>query len=180
VKNFFSKMHRSSLDNLFRNTLAALLLVSLCSTLATASDNEFRGVVNAIESHYGVHRTHIPLLGFALFFVHTEGVSGIKLAVFEDFHPSVPVGDEVRDVVERSLGPDWHLFVRVQSHADGENTLIYANFSSDKMQMLVVNLDRDEATIVQMKLSDRAIKKWIDEPREKAENESGHHSHRDD
>jgi hypothetical protein len=137
-------------------------------------------VVNAIESHYGVHRTHIPLLGFALFFVRAEGVSGVKLAIFENFHPSVPVCDEVRDVVERSLGPDWRLFVRVQSHADGENTLIYTNFSSNKMQMLVVSLEPDEATVVQMNLSDRAIKQWIDDPSEKAKNESGHHSHRED
>lgn len=72
----------------FRPLLLFVILASItaASTLAFAGEPEFRAVVNAIETQYGVRRTHIPMLGFALFFVRPEGVSDMKLAVFEDFH----------------------------------------------------------------------------------------------
>jgi hypothetical protein len=41
-----------------------LVFILLCmTTLASAGDSEFHGVVRAIEGHYGVHHTHIPLVG---------------------------------------------------------------------------------------------------------------------
>lgn len=161
-----------------KSCLRTFLVILCASTLAFAGDHEFRGVVSAIESHYGVRHTHIPLLGFAMFFARPEGISGFKLAVFEDFHPSAAnAADDVRDVVDRELGPDWHLFVRTHSRADHENTLIYANLSSGKFQMLIVNLEPGEATVIEMKLSERAMRKWIQEPKGSADDESSHHHH---
>ena len=161
-------------------SLRIFLLVLCASTLALAGDNEFRGVVHAIEGHYGIHHTHIPLLGFALFFVRADGVSGLKLAVFEDFHVHADV-DEVSHVVENSLGPGWYPFVRVRSKGDDETTLIYANPSNGKLRMMIVNVESSEATVVELKLSDHAIDGWLKEPGEKAEGQSGHRRrHTDD
>jgi len=154
----------------------SLILVLCASTLAFGGDHEFRGVVRSIETAYRVHHMHIPLLGVALFFVRPAGVGGLKLAVFEGFESRTDP-DEVRRVVENSLGPDWHPFVRVHSKGEtsGETTLIYANPSGGRMRMMIVNVESSEATIVQLSLSDRAIKRWIKEPGEEAENQSGHH-----
>jgi len=164
-----------------KRSLRLFLVVLLASNFALAADNEFRGVVSAIESHYGVQHTHIPLLGLALFFVRPEGISGLKLAVFENFHPRPDrAADDVRNVVERQLGPDWHIFVHTHSRDDNENTLIYTNFCNGKMQMLVINLESDEATIVQMNLSDRAMRHWMHEPGEHAKNDWSSNHHRSD
>jgi len=154
----------------------SLILVLCASTLAFGGDHEFRGVVRSIETAYRVHHMHIPLLGVALFFVRPAGVGGLKLAVFEGFESRTDP-DEVRRVVENSLGPDWHPFVRVHGKGEtsGETTLIYANPSGGRMRMMIVNVESSEATIVQLSLSDRAIKRWIKEPGEEAENQSGHH-----
>ncbi len=38
--------------------------------------------------------------------------------------------------------------------------------------MMIVNVESSEATVVEMNLSERALKQWIDEPKEKAEGES--------
>jgi hypothetical protein len=163
--------------------LCVLLIVLLAANLALAADGEFNGVVSAIESHYGVRHMHIPLLGFALFFVRPEGISGLKLAVFEDFHRHAHDGyanDDVRDVVEHHLGPDWRLFVHTYSRAGGENTLIYTKFSGGKMQMLVVSLESDEATLVQMNLNERAIQRWMRDPGDHAKNDWSHNQHNDD
>jgi hypothetical protein len=174
-------MNTTKLPYLLRTPITALLVVLLASNLALAGD-EFHGVVNSIESHYGVHHMHIPLLGVALLFARPEGVSGLKLAVFENFHRGDidhrDVGDnDIRDLVERSLGSDWRLFVRTHSRHDREDTLIYTNLSSGKMEMLIVNIEPDEATVVEMKLSDRALKRWLHEPGESAHDEwgTGHH-----
>ena len=155
--------------------LRVLILVLCASGLAFGGDNEFRGVVNAIEHNCGVHHMRIPLVGFALFLAKPKGVSGLKLAVFEGFQAS-PSAD-VQRIVEKSLGPEWYPFVRVRSKNDSETTLIYASPSADKMRMIIVNVESSEATVVELKIGDRAIKEWLKEPGERAEDQSGHHSH---
>ena len=160
-------------------SLRVFAVILSISTVSLAADREFRGVVRAIESSYGVHHMHIPLLGFALWFVRPEGVSGLKLAVFENFDGPSAV-DDVNRIVENSLGPDWHPFVRVRSKHDGETTLIYASPEGGKLRMMIVSVESSEATVVELKLSDRAIKHWIDEPEESAKDQSGHGHHRAD
>lgn len=155
-----------------------LASISAASTLAFAGEPEFRAVVNAIETQYGVRRTHIPMLGFALFFVRPEGVSDMKLAVFENFH-SHTSSDKVVRLVENSLGPGWYPFVRVRSRnsskgdatedGNGETTLIYASPSGGKLRMMIVNLESEEATVVELKLSDHAIQRWLQDPKDNAE-----------
>jgi hypothetical protein len=139
---------------------------------------EFNGVVHAIEDHYGVRRTHIPFLSLAMLFARPAGVSGFKLAVFEDFHSSdvASMNDDLQQLVEHSLSSDWHLFVRTRSRDDGDNTLIYVNLGDGKMQMMIVAIEPNEAT-VEMNLSERALRKWIDEPKESAKDQSGHQRH---
>ena len=75
--------------------LLALFLAA--AGTAYCADHEFDRVVSAVEKHYGVKRTHIPLLGLANFVVkvsHPAGTSGVKLAVFEDL-PSPSGPDEL-------------------------------------------------------------------------------------
>ena len=151
-----------------------LVLVLCASTLASAGDHEFRGVVRSIETAYRIHHTHIPLLGVILFFARPAGVGGLKLAIFEGFKTPADVV-EVSRVIESSLGSDWHPFVSVRSKGDinGETTLIYASPAGGRMRMMIVCLEPSEATVVQLNLNDRAIKKWMKEPGEEAENQSG-------
>jgi hypothetical protein len=164
-------------------SLRVCLLVLSITTLASAGDNEFRGVVNAIEGHYGVHHTHIPLMGFAMWFARPEGISGMKVAVFENFNGSTD-SEDVSRVVEKSLGPGWYPFVRVHSRnivkGDDEATLIYASPSGGRLRMMIVNVESSEATVVEVKLSDQAIKRWLKEPGEEAEDQSAHHRHHND
>jgi hypothetical protein len=158
-------------------SLRICLLVLSVTSLASAGDNEFRGVVRAIEGHYGVHHMHVPLMGFAMWFARPEGMSGMKLAVFENFSGSTGM-DDVSRVVEDALGNEWYPFVRVHSRnavkGDDEATLIYASPAGGKLRMMIVNVESSEATVVEVKLSDRAIRQWLKEPGEEAEGQAGH------
>ncbi len=159
-------------------SLRILVLVLCAATAASAGSREFHGVVRAIEKTYGVHHMRIPLLGVAMFLARPAGVSGLRLAVFENFEmPADP--KDVTGLVENALGPDWHPFVRVRSRQDRETTLIYTNPSEGGMHMMIVNLESSEATVVELKVTERAIQKWLKEPGEEAEH-SGHPHHRDD
>ena len=168
-------------------SLRIVAFVLCVSAAGFASDHEFSGVVNAIEDHYGVRHTHIPLLGFAMFFARPEGVSGMKLAVFEDFHTRTDAAESaaavrhqhIRHIVEHSLGDGWYPFVRVNSRVDGETTLIYARPNDADFRMMIVNVESNEATIIEFKLSARAIKRWMREPGEQAEGQSHRHHHDD-
>ena len=156
-------------------SLRVAILVVCASSLAFAGDPEFHTIVKSIEHTYGVHHLRIPFLGVAMFFVRPSGVHGLKLAVFEGFHATDDT-EAVRRVVERSLGPAWHPFVRVYSKGkeNGETTLIYTNPTANRMRMMIVNLEPSEAVVVKMDLSDDAVEKWLKEPGEEAE---GHHRH---
>jgi len=155
-------------------SLRVAILVLCASSLAFGGDPEFHTIVKSIEHTYGVHHLRIPFLGVAMFLARPSGVHGLKLAVFEGFR-SPGDTEAVRRVIERSLGPEWHPFVRVLSKAnDGETTMIYTNFSGDRMRMMVVNLEPTETVVVKMDLSDHAIEKWLKEPGEEAE---GHRHH---
>jgi hypothetical protein len=159
-------------------SLRLVLLVLCVSTVAFGSDREFREVVRSIEHTYGVHHMHIPLLGVAMFFSRPEGVSGLHLAVFEGFDTPA-LTEDVSRVIENSLGEGWYPFVRVRSGDNGETTLIYANPSGGKMRMMIVNLEPTEATVVEFKLDEGAVKSWLKEPGENAEGEAGHRHHFD-
>jgi hypothetical protein len=45
--------------------------------------------------------------------------------------------------------------------------------------MMIVNVESSEATVVELKLSDRAIRQWLKEPGEEAEGQAGPLRHRD-
>jgi hypothetical protein len=184
---------RSNRRRALRRALPGALLFVFCACAVAFAgdphpssgfhDHEFNGVVHAIEDHYGVRHMRIPFLSLAMSFAaRPAGVSGIRLAVFEDFHPSlasmhVGASEDLQHVVEHSLGPDWHLFVRTRTQDDADDTLIYVNLGEARLQMMIVTIEPDEATVVEMNLSDRALKKWLDEPKESAEDNSGHHHH---
>ena len=162
-------------------SLRLCLLVLALTSVASAADSEFRGVVHAIEGHYGVHHTHIPLLGFAMWFARPEGVRGMKLAIFENFNAPTN-SDDVSRLVEDALGHEWHPFVRVHSRnrvkGDDEATLIYTSPAGGKLRMMIVNVESSEATVVELKLSDRAIRQGLKEPGEEAEGHAGPLRHR--
>jgi hypothetical protein len=180
----FSNLRRAP-----RRALPGALLFVVCACASSSagdpdshsgiSGHEFNGVVHAIEDHYGVRHMHIPFVGLAMLLARPAGVSGFKLAVFEDFHSSdvASMNNDLQHVVEHSLGPDWHLFVRTRTQNDSDDTLIYVSLGEAKLQMMVVTIEPNEATVLEMNLSDRALKKWLDEPKESAEDNSGHHRH---
>lgn len=135
--------------------------LALCS-MAFAGDREFDQIVSAIEKHYGVTKTHIPLMGVANLFVkgaRPEGVSGFKIAVFEDLKGAE--GDS--DFMEH-LDLGLHRLVRVRSRQDAEATYIYAADAGKSTRVLVVTFESNQATVVEVKADVDALVRLLGDP----------------
>ena len=159
--------------------LLVVVTCGLATTQACAADHNFNGLVHGIEKQYGVHHTHIPMLGMVLFFAKPHGVHTLKIATFEDFHPQREVfGPEVQRMIEQNFGGEWKPLVRTWSRK-GESAFVYVNTTvntaSPKVEMLVVALDTDEATVVELKVDESAMDEWMDEPGKMVRGTTGHH-----
>jgi len=150
-----------------RRALDLLLVVALAIP-CFAGDREFNSVVSTVETQYGVHKMHVPLLGFATFCLKmagTPGTSDMKIAVFQ--HMPRPRGSsdlEFEQRVTSSLGPEWQRFVRVRTQENNGFTIIYTNAGEKDIKMMIVTLQPDDATVVQVKLKSSDLKRWIDDP----------------
>jgi hypothetical protein len=147
--------------------LLALLLTAASATYAAGS--EFDRIVQAIESHYGTTRTRIPLMGVANLFVKVArpaGTSGFKLAVFENLGSSPSYGQhaELDQFMRHLSGSSLHSLVRVHSHANGESTYIFAGEAARSTRMLIATFQRNEATVVEVKVSMDTLLKMVESP----------------
>ena len=157
-------------------SLRILILVVATANLACAGDAEFKGIVRAIESNYGVHHMRIPLLGVVLFLARPDGFGGMKLAVFEGFPAHADIS-ELSRLVEGTLGPAWHPFVRVRSKngtGNGESTVIYMNPAEGNTRMLVVNIEPSEASVVELKVNKKTMQEWFHDADQDARVQFGH------
>jgi hypothetical protein len=99
---------------------------------------------------------------------HPAGASEFKLAVFEDLKS---IGEDD----ERDLDQFMHGFsssrlrplVRVHSQHDGESIYIYAQDDEARStRMLIATFQRDQATVVEVKVDMNELIKWIGSPDE--------------
>ncbi len=159
-----------------RRVIVFLALVTLVCVPAFTADHDFNGLVRNIEKQYGVHHTHIPMLGLVMFFAKPKGVHTLKIATFEDFHAQREVfGPEVQRMIEEHFGSAWKPMVRTWSR-DGESAFVYVNTGSEKVEMLIVSLDTSDATVVELKVDPSAMDEWLDEPDKMVHESVGHHS----
>ena len=71
------------------------------------------------------------------------------MAEFEHFDAAVD-GPELKQMVEKKLGPGWELMVRETSRKNGEQTLIYSHPEGKHMGLFIVDKDNDELDVVQI------------------------------
>jgi hypothetical protein len=149
--------------------LLALLLVAVSA--AYGADREFDRVVKAIEKHYGVKRTHVPLMGVANLFVkvaHPAGTSGFKLAMFEDL-PSPPDYDgqvELDRVMDEVCRGGLHALVVTHSRRDGESSYVLAGEIGKSSEVLIATFERHEATVIQVTVNMDTLLQMIGTPDE--------------
>jgi hypothetical protein len=134
---------------------------------ASGTERDFQAVVGAIEWHLGVHRTHIPMMGFAKLFVKASAPSGVhnfELAIFEDLRYSPDRIRDFQDVVSKALGESWHTMVQVQAPWRREYTGIFVKGQGGQFRMMIATIEAQEATVVEVQLSPSQWFNWLRSP----------------
>jgi hypothetical protein len=149
----------------------ALALLLLAATAACAADGEFDRIVSAIEHHYGVKRTHIPLMGVANLFLKVArpaGTSGFKLALFEDLPPADGDGDrrELDRLMDEISSGGLHALIVTHSRRDEESTYILAGEIGKSSKLLIATFGRREATVIEARVDMDTLLKMIGSPDE--------------
>jgi len=144
--------------------LLALFLAA--AGAAYSAQDEFDRVVKAVEQHYGVKRTHIPLMGMANFILkvaHPAGTSGFKLAVFEDLPERDDQGDLDRlmdEICDGRLRP----MIVTRERRSGESTYILTGEFGKSTRIFIASFERHEATVVEATVDFDTLLKMIGSP----------------
>ena len=149
----------------------AVVFFCCCVALSLAPDvvyaDDFGHIVHHIEASYHVHRNYRFLFGFAGMVVrcwHVAGVKSIKLAYFENQHLDGTDADKRLDeIVARASRSGWQPMVRSVSRRSGEHVYVYAQNADSDVKLLVVNVEPNEAEVIQVKLDPKKLEEFIDE-----------------
>jgi hypothetical protein len=148
------------------------LTILLCSCFAgpgaaSGAERGFDGLVHGLENEFGVHRTHIPMMGLARLFISAAqpgGVQSLNLATFENVQWSDAAADRFSEVVRRSLGDGWTPMVQVHARLRQEYTAIYCGSSGGHWRMIVATIEAHEANVVELGLNPRELARCLREP----------------
>ena len=157
-----------------------LILLALAVPGSALANDDFGKIVHHIEANYHVHRQHrwvMGLAGFTVKFWHIAGVKSFKGAIFEN-QPFVNAPSDTRfdEVVRAAMDSGWQPLVQSWDRHSGERTYIYAQEVASKkgsdMKLLVVNLESNEAVVLQVKVDPKKLNDFIEETN------AGHHRNR--
>jgi len=148
-------------------SLAALLYLAVAVTGGLgASDDPYGKVVKQLEKDYHAKKTKIPFLGlgnFVLKFWHPAGVKNVKVALFQDQQLYDPKGGNF-DAILKKAASDWHPMLREFSRADNRWTYIYYADPNKDTKVLVVNVDRQNAVVAEVKFEPAKLLEFIQNP----------------
>jgi hypothetical protein len=150
-----------------------LLAAFVIPTQNAFARDDFGKIVHHIEAKYHVHRQHrwvMGLAGFTVKFWHVGGVKNFKGAIFEN-QPFVNAASDTRfdEVVRAAMDSGWQPLVQSWDRHTGERTYIYAQDLGKDMKVLVVNLESNEAVVLQVKVDPQKLNDFIEET------SAGHH-----
>ena len=141
--------------------LSVLIILPLNSQ---ASDMD--RVVRTLESDLGVRHTRIPMMGMAMFVGKVATgfrMPGVKLATFSDEKLAECSPQQIEHALLTALGPGWSPFIKSTSNYRDEQNWIYLGGDSKKIEMFIVSVERNELSLVEVKMSDRQMRRWIND-----------------
>jgi hypothetical protein len=148
----------------------------LAANAVQAKGDDFNSVVKMIEQFYGVKHQGIPFLakagmGVARTAARIKGgearriaeAGSVKLAVFEDqdFKGEFP---KFRGMLNSALNTTWSPLVQTLSATDGEQVYIFVREAGEKFNVLLVTIDKRDATVVQVTLSPKNLALLMKDP----------------
>jgi len=164
--------------------LAIMLLAAtvVCSQVAIASagGDDFSAVVKAIEQFYHVKHQNIPLLARAgVKAVRTAAkvrggeykriaeAGSVRVAFFEDqtFDSRGNIA-AFKASVQGTLAGNWSPLVQTLAPKEEEQNYVYVRDAGQKFHVLVITIEKHEATVVQATVSPQVLADLLRNPEE--------------
>jgi hypothetical protein len=160
--------------------LMAAMILGLGVPAGFARGDGFKDAVKAIEQFYHVKHQSIPLLARAgMKAVRTAArikggqykrlaeAGSVRVAFFEDqnfdSHGQI---SHFKSALYSALSEEWSPLVQTMAPRDEEQTHIYVREAGNKFFVLVVNIERHEATVVQATLAPQVLADLMRDPGE--------------
>jgi hypothetical protein len=161
--------------------IAALLLVAglaLDMDSSLARGDGFNDAVKTIEQFYHVKHQSIPLLARAgMKVVRTAAkikggdykrlaeAGSVRVAFFEDqYFDSRGQIASFKSSVQGVLAGTWSPLVQTLAPKDEEQTYIYIREANEKFQVLVITIERHEATVIQATIAPDVLAQLMKDP----------------
>jgi hypothetical protein len=159
-------MTRTSLRRFALAFFICCVIFSLWPRDVFAAD-EFGSIVRHIEARYKVHRNYRFLMGFAGLAVKAwrgSGVKDVKIALFENQHFWQSASDRELDELVQTAGKSgWQPLVKSYSRRRAEHSYIYARTEGKDLKLLIVNVQPDEAEVVQVKVDPSKLEEFVND-----------------
>lgn len=165
-----------------RHILIGLTLVAACNLPLRVSANRdgFNEVVKAIEQFYHVKHQSLPLMARAgVKAMRTAArikggewksiaeAGSVRVAFFEDqtFDSRGQIAS-FKASVQSVLGGDWSALVQTMAPRTEQQTHVFFRDSADKIQVLVIDIERNDATVVQATVKPAVFAQLLKDPNE--------------
>ncbi len=146
---------------------ALLVLLWAGTGTASAQNDDFERIVHHIESRYHAHRNYAFLMALAGLTVKAwqgSGVKDLKIAYFEDQQVLQSASDRELDELVQAVGHSgWQPMVKSVSRRHGNHVYIYASTEGKDLRLLIVNVEPNEAELVQVKLDPRKLDEFLND-----------------
>ena len=168
-----------------KSRLAVVLLLltpftGSASPAALLTNDDFSAVVRAIEQFYHVKHQNIPLLARASVkaaktaarirggeYRRLAEAGSARVAFFEeqtfDSHGQIA---SFKSSVQNALSQTWSPLVRTLAPKDEEQNYIYVRESGKNFSVLVITIERHEATVVEATVAPQILAQLMKDPNE--------------
>lgn len=163
-------------------TMMGLLLALACSLpfSAHADRDGFNDVVKAIEQFYHVKRQSIPFLartGMKAMrtaakikggeWKNLKEAGSFRVVFFEDqsFDSRGQIAN-FKTTVQKALGTEWSTLIQTLSPKEEQQTHVFVRQAGPKFHVLVIEIDRRDATVVQATLKPEVLAELLKDPGE--------------
>jgi hypothetical protein len=162
---------------------ASLIVASvwmLSAAMLQGAEHGFDEMVQAISDQLHARPLHIPFFGLvnvAAAVARPAGVKHLDLAVFQNLDVDESAAREIGKAV-RQIDGGWRPFIHVRSsqHGHDENVVVYMTADGGDCKLLVMTLEPNEATVVEVRLNPENLEAFLDSNRGLRGLRTGSHS----
>jgi hypothetical protein len=156
--------------NIIGFAILGLSFAFIAPAISAKGDGQ-KAISRHLRSKYQAKKVKVPfmwLAKLAVRVVRPAGVKSFSITMFEDLSftrdDSGSLGREIPLVMQNALGEDWNPVIRVRSK-EGGHLYAYMQEAGENVNLMVVSIDKKEASIIRLKFNADRLIEFINNPK---------------